>query len=489
MLIRLISLLSASAYMQLSTGRSSSEVDQQSKRAFELELIDAEGIDSRSLQWMMSTDDKVELLFHWVQQLIVDNIQKNVFTVQPPILSRCFQELGNAMVSYRHALKIANIPVPFPWVQATEMLLVSHWCLCPFLMCFWIVSPFWTGVLTFVQVSFYWSLNAIAAELENPFGEDVNDLPAQEMQQDLNKHLLLIIHPTTRTPARLSEKAACGELREDDDPQKMLFGRLVSDGSVCANIGSFTSIRACCRSPLQMQNSSTSLGNLTARVTGADDFKEQRELLLSPQTTRMKIPTSHDLSANGYLKDSAGTSREDHVGDTGATVADAERKEPGAGHRRQPPVQAEILRETAVPAASPMPPATGQETSEKQQSKEKLFWQVERSPALGSKEISVPNNRCPNQNWDGWRGHANTEQQAFGNATRTGNSASQRLPGEDPSPAQFLSELVSLGKEVRDHMRVMLRATELGTTRNVGHALVVPEALPLRAITVDRHNL
>jgi len=267
-----------------------------------------------------------------------------------------------------------------------------------------------------------------------------------------------------------------------------------------------------------LQRLPTSLGNLTASVTGADDFKEQQELLLSPQISRMKIPTSDDLSANGCLKGSAGTSREDHVGNTSVTVADAvwtpaERNEPGAGHKRQPPVQAELLRETAVPAAAtPRPPATGQEHPEKQQSKEKLLWQVELPPALGaslppavgSKKVSSgASGRCPDQNWDGWCGRASAEQQALGNAARAGGGASQqqqRPPApEDPSPAQFLSELVSLGKEVRDHMRVLLRAatsadgpsaaSDPGANRSAGHALVVPEALPVRADTVYRHNL
>merc|ERR1712196_442641 len=46
-----------------------------------------------------------------------------------------------------------------------------------------------------------WSLNSIAIELENPFGEDDNDLPATETQRILNRELLLLLRPSTlRTP-------------------------------------------------------------------------------------------------------------------------------------------------------------------------------------------------------------------------------------------------------------------------------------------------
>jgi len=111
-------------------------------------------------------------------------------------------------------------------VQATEMLLVSHWFLIPFLMCVWVTSPIWTGILTFVQVAFFWSLNSIATELENPFGEDTNDLPAQAMQQDFNQELLLLLRPSTSITAKLSHKATLtlNEMQELRENRKMSLG-------------------------------------------------------------------------------------------------------------------------------------------------------------------------------------------------------------------------------------------------------------------------
>jgi len=239
-LVRLLSLLSASVLMELSKcpvggfekedptesqGTTAVPVSEPSNRAFELELIDAEGLDSQSLLSINSTADKVELLFQWIQQLIVESNAKQLFSVQAPILARCFQELASGMLNYRQALKIAKIPMPFPYVQATELLLVSHWLLSPFLMCIWIVSPLWTGVLTFVQVAFFWSLNSIATELENPFGEDTNDLPAQAFQREFNNQLLLLLRPSTGVTARLSRKAASHETKGDSDPGRVLMMR------------------------------------------------------------------------------------------------------------------------------------------------------------------------------------------------------------------------------------------------------------------------
>merc|ERR1712046_263893 len=50
---------------------------------------------------------------------------------------------------------------------------------------------------TFVTISVICmlSLDLIASELENPFGEDPNDLPAFSMQYDMNRNLLLMLNP------------------------------------------------------------------------------------------------------------------------------------------------------------------------------------------------------------------------------------------------------------------------------------------------------
>lgn len=229
-LVRLMSMLNACVLMELSAGWDRDAADSSSTRAFELELIDAEGIDMESLKSINQASAKVELLFQWLQQLIVESNVRQVFSVAPPILSRAFQELANGMVCYRAASKIARIPLPFPYVQATELLLLSHWLVTPALMCMWISSPLWGAVLTFVQVTFFWSLNSIATELENPFGEDVNDLPAQEIQTDFNERLLLLIRPSTQRTARLSSQAAFEETEEHSGDGSRDGGRKVTLG-------------------------------------------------------------------------------------------------------------------------------------------------------------------------------------------------------------------------------------------------------------------
>mmetsp|Transcript_56515 Transcript_56515/g.157504 ORF Transcript_56515/g.157504 Transcript_56515/m.157504 type:complete len:584 (+) Transcript_56515:74-1825(+) len=217
-LVRLLSMLMGAVLMELSVGYERKTASMMTTgRAFELELISADGIDKKTLQTINKQVAKPELVFQWIQQLVVDASNKAVFSVAPPVLSRSFQELANGMVQYRRASKIARVPFPFPYVQATELLLVSHWLLTPPLMVLWTLSPLWTGILTFVQVTFFWSLNAIASELENPFGEDVNDLPAAEIQQDFNDRLLLLLHEDTRRLPQLTAAAIRDEIESPRD--------------------------------------------------------------------------------------------------------------------------------------------------------------------------------------------------------------------------------------------------------------------------------
>jgi len=46
-----------------------------------------------------------------------------------------------------------------------------------------------------VPVLSFWGINMIAAEIEQPFGDDVNDLPTHELQRELNATLLLLLDP------------------------------------------------------------------------------------------------------------------------------------------------------------------------------------------------------------------------------------------------------------------------------------------------------
>ena len=87
-----------------------------------------------SLRHLKKAECKVELVFHWIQSIVVTSIECGIMSAPSPILTRAYSELAAGMVKFHDCLKIARISVPFPYSQATLLLLVMHWLLTPFVM-------------------------------------------------------------------------------------------------------------------------------------------------------------------------------------------------------------------------------------------------------------------------------------------------------------------------------------------------------------------
>ncbi|CAK0790395.1 unnamed protein product [Prorocentrum cordatum] len=204
-LVRLFSMLHSTALGDIED--CSDSMDRSAYQAFKMELIDAAGIDDESLSTIRESDCKVELIFQWIQQLVVENIKIGVMSIPPPILTRSFQEMASGMVHFHNALKISTIPFPYPYAQTCDIMLLMHWMIVPFIVIQWVDIWWLSCMFGFVQVVTLWSLNLIAQELEQPFGSDPNDIDAMHMQKMMNSHLRLLVKESTkRTP----------KLRHDD---------------------------------------------------------------------------------------------------------------------------------------------------------------------------------------------------------------------------------------------------------------------------------
>jgi len=164
------------------------------------------GIDGANLRAVKNAEAKVELVYQWMQQSIVENIGTGVMAIPPPLLSRVFNEGANGMVQFHEALKISNIPFPFPYAQTCDILLLLHSLITPFLVSQWVSSPLWASIFSFIQVFVFWSLRYIALEIENPFGQDANDINASEMQTEFNVQLRMLISPEADQTPRCEAK-------------------------------------------------------------------------------------------------------------------------------------------------------------------------------------------------------------------------------------------------------------------------------------------
>ncbi|CAE7725293.1 unnamed protein product [Symbiodinium microadriaticum] len=183
-LIRLMSLLHCNALQTLC------ELDDD-----RLEVVDLGGINRTSLLHLKGSPDRCETVLLWLERFIIEADKSKTLDVPAPILSRAFQELSRGMVGVTNVRKIRDVPFPFPYSQFLSFILVVHWLVTPIVASQIILKPWWAGIMVFSVVTSYWTLYYIAQEIDQPFGEDANDLPVREMQRHFNEKLDFFISP------------------------------------------------------------------------------------------------------------------------------------------------------------------------------------------------------------------------------------------------------------------------------------------------------
>merc|ERR1719387_1161050 len=103
------------------------------------------------------------------------------------------------MVCLAKMSTITDHPFPFPYAQMIATLLVIHWSLTPVLIGCLPVHCVWSFLFSFISVFALCALNLIAQEIENPFGDDPNDLNCAEAQEQMNHALMLLLRPASQT--------------------------------------------------------------------------------------------------------------------------------------------------------------------------------------------------------------------------------------------------------------------------------------------------
>jgi len=200
-LVRLMSLCHGSALDELRHDETES-----------YEVLDIAGLDDTTIKILTECKsrnfNRVEVLLHMIQVLVIDAQQRGVISVPPPILSRVYQTLSRGFVNLLNAKKIKDVRFPFPYAQVIAVLLLLLSVFTPFAM----TSMFeqqvgWCVLATFVPVFGFLCLNYTAEELEMPFGEDHNDLPLAHFQSEMNSSLLMLIHECSDHVASIGNRA------------------------------------------------------------------------------------------------------------------------------------------------------------------------------------------------------------------------------------------------------------------------------------------
>lgn len=176
-----------------------------------METIDVCGLNTATLKHLKDCVEvhhfnKVEVLLHLVQSLITHAHQTGILDIPPPILSRVYQTISRGYVHLLNSKKITDTKFPFPYVQVIAILLLINTVMTPLVLSVIVDSMVIAPLLAFIPVFGTHALNFISMELEDPFGEDPNDLPLAHFQAEMNNCLFMLLHPNSDIVANVSDR-------------------------------------------------------------------------------------------------------------------------------------------------------------------------------------------------------------------------------------------------------------------------------------------
>eukprot|EP00933_Yihiella_yeosuensis_P047808 TRINITY_DN4374_c3_g3_i1.p1 TRINITY_DN4374_c3_g3~~TRINITY_DN4374_c3_g3_i1.p1 ORF type:complete len:373 (+),score=82.27 TRINITY_DN4374_c3_g3_i1:172-1290(+) len=184
LMIRLFSMLHCAALQTISDCEDDSQ-----------EIIDPDGIDPAAMEYLMSVDNKVDVLLAWIRELGITAAKEGLLVVPPPILGRAFQELSAGHGYLMNLKQIRYVSFPFPYAQILTVMIMTHWIVTPIFASQAIQGATWAAATCCCVVLAIWSMYYIALELDQPFGDDANDMPLRDFQVNFNENLLLMIKP------------------------------------------------------------------------------------------------------------------------------------------------------------------------------------------------------------------------------------------------------------------------------------------------------
>eukprot|EP00929_Paragymnodinium_shiwhaense_P063304 TRINITY_DN31635_c0_g3_i1.p1 TRINITY_DN31635_c0_g3~~TRINITY_DN31635_c0_g3_i1.p1 ORF type:complete len:545 (+),score=61.72 TRINITY_DN31635_c0_g3_i1:139-1773(+) len=291
LLARLMSLLMCCGLQQVSPNRD---------RPFE--IIDLEGIEPASMEFLNTAPDKVEIILQWIQRSMVLHAHTGVLPVPPPILSRAFQEVSRGIVNLQNARKIADFPYPYPLAQVSMILQLVHYALVPVTAALG-MSRGWAIAFSFWSIFVLWCIHFNALDLEFPFGSRINDLPMHEMQQEWNKSVCTLLAERASRPPQFHYEA--------DFHQELHFAMsdasdlyvptlpVVDKGVSTIRIDKTTSTVTTSTAP-RLTTSST--------ISGADAASRKKSINVGPTksgTGSESLPLNHKASANAKKEESS----------------------------------------------------------------------------------------------------------------------------------------------------------------------------------------
>eukprot|EP00930_Biecheleria_cincta_P034535 TRINITY_DN23861_c0_g1_i1.p1 TRINITY_DN23861_c0_g1~~TRINITY_DN23861_c0_g1_i1.p1 ORF type:complete len:373 (-),score=44.82 TRINITY_DN23861_c0_g1_i1:187-1305(-) len=199
LLIRMVSLLVSVVFADLEGGHE--KLGEQN--AYDFEVIDIAGLDPEGVERLMASSCKVEVVYQWILNLLVESWQKKIFSVEAPLMSRPLSDLSKGLVHFHEAQRITEVPFPFPLNLALQLLLITHWLLTPLVVSSWTSYTVYAFAFCFGYQFSLWFFVALAIELDTPFSHTRNSLDIRYLQQLHNNRLLTAMEANAKPQPKL----------------------------------------------------------------------------------------------------------------------------------------------------------------------------------------------------------------------------------------------------------------------------------------------
>mmetsp|Transcript_36166 Transcript_36166/g.91013 ORF Transcript_36166/g.91013 Transcript_36166/m.91013 type:complete len:516 (-) Transcript_36166:101-1648(-) len=177
----------------------------------DMPLIDARGIDTDSLSRLLLSaeehpGERVRVVLTWIKSAIVKHMDDGTLHLPSPIITRVFEELSHGLEHFHEAQIFERWPLPFPHSQFRLALIHLYMAITPIMVSGMELHPWVCGLTCFLSIMCMLSADLIAAEIEQPFGADANDMPLYDLQAEMNRRLAMLLNPTTHTPPTLASQ-------------------------------------------------------------------------------------------------------------------------------------------------------------------------------------------------------------------------------------------------------------------------------------------
>ncbi|CAK0842228.1 unnamed protein product [Prorocentrum cordatum] len=208
LVVRLFSLMNALALAKLS------DTDGDDGTAFlmKLKVIDPGSLEPSVIRTVNDTELKVEAVYNMLMALLAEADQAGLMRVAPPVFARALNEMHVGCLKYDDAHNLRFLLFPFPYAQVTVWMMFIHMMATPFMAANVCLGRIQAFCICFLLTFVFWALHEVSVELENPFGNDANDLDMQGYQDFCNKRLLLLLHQTNDKAPDLRTDVALSEL-------------------------------------------------------------------------------------------------------------------------------------------------------------------------------------------------------------------------------------------------------------------------------------